>query len=227
MRSARAVLTVLILAAASTVAAHPVLDRIAADRDAGLLSPAEASLHELRYVFAAEQLPARYRVADAPPLPCATPVLLRAEALRARMTPAQVDLLDALLPRPAADKVLEELISPSGRFRMSYEISGAAAVPNTDAAPRNGIPDFVENCAAYMDSSWSALVDRHGFAPAIHLGFTYEVTFEAMDGALGYTTGITGGPHGATRIAILNNLEGLSWSIQLPDVTPDDIARMV
>ena len=222
----RVFVTILLLLAAAAASSHPVLDLIAADRDAGLLTQAEASLHELRYVFAAEQLPERYRVAGAPLLPCATPVLLRAEALRPHMTTAQIAALDGLLPRPQAGKILREYISPAGHFRLSYETSGDAEVPGADIFPPNGVPDFVENCAAYMDSSWAALVDRHGFSAAIHSGLYYEVTFENMDGALGYTTGILG-PENATRIAILNNLEGLSWSIQLPDVTPDDIARMV
>jgi hypothetical protein len=206
---------ILLLTLAAAASAHPVLERIAADLDTGLITPVEASLHELSYVFDYERLPERYRVEGAPPLMCATPVLIRAERLRPRMTVAQLAVLDELTRPRIASKDSRELISPTGRFRLSYETEGEHRVPLTDIDPPNGVPDFVENCAAYMDSSWASLVVRHGFEEALNLSDRYDVTFENMSGdlagALGYCQPIPGSP-GYTRIAILNSLQQLADS---------------
>ncbi len=42
--------------------------------------------------------------------------------------------------------------SPGGFFKLHYDVTGTNAVPSTDGNG-NTIPDYIEKCAAYMDSS--------------------------------------------------------------------------
>lgn len=225
-RPAAVAVTMATLLLAASSAAHPVLDLIAADRDAGLLTEVEAALHRLRWVTGSADLPERYDVDDAPPVFCATPIFVEIEGLRPRMDAAQRAVADALLRPRAVDKTYDQYISPSGRFRMIYTLDGDAAVSAIDRDPANGWPDYIEQCAAYMDSSYASLVTRHGFGdPPLQDGF-YDVTFVDTDEFLGATYSIEGS-HTATRIELLNTYDGLSWSIMYPDVTADDIAKMV
>lgn len=169
--------------------------------------------------------PAATPAGPASPAPCATLPLLRAAAARQAMNPAQRARLDALLaPRPRAEKS-GVLLSPAGRFRLTYETEGAHAVPSTDQSPVNGIPDYVENAAAYLDASWDVLIDAEGFTPPPTAGAPYEVGFVATDEFLGATYPLEG--RFATRIELRSSMNGLSWSQAYPDVTPDDILRMV
>lgn len=53
-------------------------------------------------------------------------------------------------------------MSPSGKFRLSYDIVGTHAVPVEDL-DENGIPDYVERAAEYADESWHVMVDSLGY----------------------------------------------------------------
>jgi len=180
---------------------HPFLDRVEAEVASGVLTAEEALLYKFHYVFDREQLPVDYRPASLSPLKCATPLIQEFEASRASLGKATVERIDAYLAPRGGDKAT--YISPSGIFRMTYLTSGADAVPGTDVDPFNGIPDFVEWCASYMDYSWDLEVTTMGFtAPPISP--YYEVDFESM-GAYGYTSVVSGT---RTRITLHSTFVG-------------------
>ena len=73
--------------------------------------------------------------------------------------------------------------SPGGFFKMHYDTLGTNAVPAADGNS-NGVPDFVEKCAAYCDSSFSKHVAL-GYLLAPSDGglggdSRYDVYFEEM-----------------------------------------------
>ncbi|MCH8496785.1 MAG: hypothetical protein LAT57_14290, partial [Balneolales bacterium] len=79
----------------------------------------------------------------------------------------------------------EEYVSPSGKFRMVYEVSGTHAVPLDDETG-SGIPDYIEMAAHYADSTWNYMVGTLGFVDPVLPGSTYEIQFRSM-GAYGST----------------------------------------
>lgn len=54
------------------------------------------------------------------------------------------------------------ITSPSGLFRIHYDTLGLNAVPTSDS-DRNGIPDFVDSAAWYMDAAYHFAIDTFGY----------------------------------------------------------------
>ena len=179
----------------------PQFARIDAALDAGALTAEQALLYKFFYGFDQDKLPAEYLPEFAGPVKCATPLIIEFERMRDTMSDATVAAIDAMLAPPAGDKAT--YISPSGRFRMTYLTTGTNAVPTTDTSPANGIPDYVERCATYMDTSWTTEITNLGFT-APPLAPYYEVGFENM-AYYGYTQVVSGT---RTRIVLENNYVG-------------------
>ncbi|MFN0152506.1 MAG: MXAN_6640 family putative metalloprotease [bacterium] len=170
------------------------------------------------YVFEPEEINHRFRVENATPMKCATNMVREFMEMRDRveLTSEVVEELQAYLdrsdPRIAAGKtddpqnrVLATYDSPGGNFRLTYFTTGTNAVPVADVDPANGIPDFVEWCATYCDSSWQReIVELEFQAPLLDGSGKYQIGFEQM-GAYGYAT--TNGM-GGTRIVLHRNFLG-------------------
>jgi len=89
-----------------------------------------------------------------------------------------------------------------GHFNLTYYTTGSNAVPATDTDPDNGIPDYVEKMAVYLDDSWEMEIVTMGFtAPPTR---PYPISFESM-GYYGYTSVVSGS---ATRIVLHNTFVG-------------------
>lgn len=67
-------------------------------------------------------------------------------------------------------------LSPSGKFRLNYDIAGFHAVPTADLNA-NGIPDYIERAGEYADESWRILVDSLGFVDPVVPGSPYRIDF--------------------------------------------------
>lgn len=65
--------------------------------------------------------------------------------------------------RPELDS---SYISPSGKFKIHYDISGYNAVNTTDSLP-DGTPRFVHEAALAADSAYSVLIYQLGFNPPV------------------------------------------------------------
>lgn len=180
----------------------PALALIAADEVAGRLDARSADLLRLTRVFAPETLPAAYRALADRPLRCATPLLLAYTSRLDELSPPVRQRLEQWLRPRATLAKATEYVSSGGRFRLSYETSGTHAVPSEDVAPANGVPDFVERCAQYLEESWELQFTELEFvAPDLSSG-PYPVSFQSM-GTYGYTT--TQGAGGAGTRIVLNN----------------------
>ena len=89
--------------------------------------------------------------------------------------------------------------SPGGHFEVFYFTSGQDGVDSTDTcgysnadwrkkiAQPNGIPDYIDETAFALDSSWAMEVDRFGFLPPLvykdstHQSDRYKVLIEHQD----------------------------------------------
>lgn len=56
--------------------------------------------------------------------------------------------------------------SPSGHFRLHYDLDGIHAVPVADVSG-NGIPDFVDSAAVFLDYAWQVEIEEIGFQPPL------------------------------------------------------------
>lgn len=183
-------------------AGDPALAQIESDLAAGAIDQQYADLLLLRRIFAPESLPANYRDLAEAPLRCATPLIHQfTKQGRDLDRVVRHELEGWLTPQRALGRSAEHL-SPGGHFRLAYSIEGTNAVPAEDVAPANGIPDFVERCATYLEDSWEFQFDWIGFVPPDVSGGPYEVSFQSM-GSYGYTT--TQGANGAGTRIVLNN----------------------
>ncbi len=181
--------------------------------DAGELTAEDALLYEFNYAFAPEDLPPAWRPASFAPLKCGTDLWRRYEELRPTLSAEIVKKFeDRKLQVASPDKAT--YTSPLGHFTLTYYTTGTDAVPATDTSPANGIPDYVEKMAGYLDVSWETEIVDMGFtAPPTH---PYPISFENM-GYYGYTQVVSGT---ATRIVLHNTYVGFP-----PNDDPDgDVA---
>jgi hypothetical protein len=86
-------------------------------------------------------------------------------------------MLAAMITTGLQASTPESLLSPSGRFLISYHLTGDNAVYPEDSNG-SGVPDFVEYAAIWADSAWNHLVGRLGFADPVGNGTPYEFILE-------------------------------------------------
>lgn len=197
----------LVLAGAALSApqtANEFLNLVNSDRDAGLITAEEALLIKFQHVFEGDRVPFRYQTEGFVPLKSATPLIVEFEESRSRLGSATREIIAGYLAEPEGPRLV--YISPSGRFQLTYYTSGTDAVPSTDTNPANGIPDFVERAAIYLDHAWETECVEHSFAaPPIGSGY-YSVRFENMN-AYGYCS-IVNSAAGTTRITLHHDYVG-------------------
>lgn len=208
MKKSLLLFVLILVAAASSWAATPASEFLQqVDRDVrnGHITAEQALLYKIQYGFDPESLPVAYQPKEFSPLKCASGVLAEFERTRNELSTDTVNKIEAYLKKeiePNADKAT--YISPAGHFRVTYLTTGTNAVPTADTDPANGIPDFVEKCAQYMDYSWLVECDQLGFTtPPTPTGY-YEIDFEAMS-YYGYTSPGSGG---SSTITLHNTFQG-------------------
>jgi hypothetical protein len=182
---------------------HRFLSLIAAEEQSGTLTPDQALLYRFQYVFDPEALPEKYQPPEFSPLKCGTDLVRQYERLKERLDPQTGQIIAGYLAL-AADRYT--FISSEGHFQLSYSLSGEDAVPALDADPANGVPDFVEDMARYLELAWTVEVLMCGFADPLPTGQPYPVRFRAMQ-AYGYTDFVDG-EQGETVIILHNNFLG-------------------
>lgn len=174
------------------------LDRAVAH---GELTAEDALLYEVYYAFSPEDLPAEWRPTSFVPLKCGTGLMRRIDEMRPTLSAETLKAIETRLT-PAASPDKATYLSPLGHFSLTYLTSGTDAVPTTDVDPANGVPDYVEKIAGYLDVSWETEIVTMGFtAPPTH---PYPISFESM-GYYGYTSIVSGT---ATQIVLHNTYAG-------------------
>lgn len=135
--------------------------RLAEDLRAGRISREEAVLYTAYALFDPSRVPQRYL--EEGTIKCGTPMI---EEIRSKWhllsSPARSSLVGYFSRRPRE----YSYVSPSGHYRIHYDLSGGDAVDPSDA-DADGLPDYVELVAATFDSVWSLEIDRLGYAPPL------------------------------------------------------------
>ncbi|APF20747.1 hypothetical protein Calab_1128 [Caldithrix abyssi DSM 13497] len=163
----------------------------------------ELMLNKFYYIFEPQKLSKKYFSEKLTPLKCGTMTIKNYFALKNRLKAETIRIIESYLQKTEARE--STYISPMKYFKISYTTTGSNAVPSDDN-DGDGIPDFVEWIADYLDTSWDVLINQCGFAAPVDNngdGY-YNISFENMN-SYGYTTpqGVDGNE--GTRIVLHNN----------------------
>ena len=205
--SLRTLFLLWIAALIAAPAAAPANPLIAEARESGLLDTETALLYGVYETLEPDSLPAEYRDENAGPRGCATPLILDALDARDGSSPGYGSALAKALARPTLSR---QVLSPSGRFRIHFDIEGEHAVDPADR-DANGIPDYVDVTAAAIDSMWHLEVEVLGYDPppsdgGLGGGDEYDVYIEQiLGGYYGFTQPEGNGPRGPSYLRIDNN----------------------
>lgn len=197
----------------SITSAEDPLTRIESDFNAGVISYDERALFIVAAIRHPESLPAKYAVAVqagetvVAPGRDATLALLEIKKNWDRLSPTVQQSVAQALTRWATAFTYD---TPGGFFKVHYDITGTRAVPPADASG-NGIPDYVDKCTAYLDSTAAKNVSLGYLMPPSDGGMggdnRYDVYFEAMS-YYGYAQPEAEGPQpwsDATSYLVLHN----------------------
>jgi len=127
-------------------------------REAGVLDVETALLYRVYDLLDPERLPEQYRIEPQMAL-CGTPLLVEANHHRPHMSPENQQILSKLLARPILET---STVTPSGRFRVHYSVTGGDGVDPQDGDV-NGIPDYIDTVAAVLDRIWDLEIGDLGY----------------------------------------------------------------
>jgi len=140
---------------------------IAIDNDykSGALTIDEKVLLQITAIKDSKKLPSKYQLSESPD----ERVVFKSASLAIRdiilgwdqLQTSTQETYNQMMVRPTTSYTYD---SPSGFFKLHYEITGDDAVP-TDDDNSNGIPDYVEKCAVYCDSSLDKSLDLGYYTP--------------------------------------------------------------
>jgi len=174
-------------AVAGESAAFSIGDPIGAierDFQSGNLTLDEKAILQITAIKKPEELPSEYRIFDLVTgksgLRSATPAILAIMNSWDQLLPSTQALISSYLIRPSTEFTFD---SPSGFFVLHYDTLGDDAVPLADT-DISGVPDFVERCASYCDSSLSRHLEFGYRTPPSDTGLggdeKFDVYFENM-----------------------------------------------
>jgi hypothetical protein len=170
---------------------------ISFDHRQGTLSVDEKALLLVQAVKDPQALPAEYRIEDwhlqPGALRSATLALLEIRRDWDELNLQTKQRVSAALARPTGTYTYD---SPGGFFKLHYHTSGGDAVSSIDA-DASGVPDYIEQCAAYCDSSLTKHRELGYRDPPSDEGVggdeRFDVYFESMP-YYGYATWENPGP---------------------------------
>ncbi len=155
------------------VASFDPIAAIEEDYRTGNLTPDDRVLLVILAIKAPGELPASYRQLSLAPIGgatrCVTPVLRDIMAEWQLLSASTQQAFQAALGRFDTDYTYD---TPGGFIKLHYNISPDSNGVPSDDADSNGLPDFIEKCAAYCDTTHA----RH-----LDLGYLLPVS----DGILG------------------------------------------
>ena len=118
---------------------------------------------------------------------CGTPILMQYERMLPQLSDETIRIVNTYLDDSMRD-LRSIYLSPGGHFSIDYLTTGTHAVPAVDTDV-NGIPDYVERAAEFLDFTWTQEIDSAGFGSPNHSGGDgrYNVSFENLGpGFYGY-----------------------------------------
>jgi hypothetical protein len=139
-------------------------------------------------LFEPNKVPLRYRVGgDIKPLKSGTFIVQEIKNNWQRLDP---NIQQALAKYLSRYDLQHSILSPSGRFRLHYDVTGYNAVDTADRN-RNGIPDYIDSASTYFEYAHYLLVDSLGYNPpapdSTGQGKEFDIYFIQISGAYGIT----------------------------------------
>ncbi|MDX1639340.1 MAG: T9SS type A sorting domain-containing protein [Balneolaceae bacterium] len=185
---------------------HPLFESIGEAYRQDRIDRNQLVLFQLYASIAPERLPGAFRGESGDPVKCGVPVIRSYYQDRHSMSPSAVRDAEQLLSRNT--QAQQTYLTPGGKFKIHYDLTGPDAVPAGDTDPANGVPDYVDWTAAAVDSSWRHEVQRLGFTDPVTGGADpYPIFIENIN-SYGYTDyGRNRGLSADTYIVIHNNFE--------------------
>jgi len=177
------------------------------DYNAGKLSYEESLLQKFYSAF--DKSKSTYKTTSTASFSkCGTELVKEYRQNIAKLSVSAITEIESYLNRPFQKTATSSTyISPSGKFELTYDTTGADAVPTADS-DNNGVPDYVEWVASYFDYSWAYTIDTLGYL-AIPIGTgRFQVGFEDME-YYGYTD-IENASKRITHIVLENDFKGFS-----------------
>ena len=169
---------------------HPVLMSIEEAREIGGLSDDEAILQKFYAAFEPQRLDSRLQAGPgSPPIKCMVPVAQEFEEMRSVLDASTIVAVESMMQQSAMTNTEHSYVSPSGKFILHYDTSGADAVPDVQTLPGAidaNIPDYIYKAAFAADSSYRYQVEQIGFSDFFD-GSPYEIRFDNF-GFYGTTT---------------------------------------
>ena len=180
------------------------LSKIQSDYNSGKINFEYQLLQKFYYGFDKSKLAPEYVDEDLTPLKSGTDIVKEFYDHKKELSTNAIKEISHFLNSPFEKTSTSSVyITPSGKFAITYDVTGTNAVPTADN-DGDGIPDYVEWVGSYFDYVWHFEIDSLGYlAPPIGAG-QYQVSFENM-GYYGYTEPISGQ---LTHIVLHNNFIG-------------------
>ncbi|HVP06971.1 MAG TPA: MXAN_6640 family putative metalloprotease [Candidatus Acidoferrum sp.] len=184
-------------AATTTKASTDPISAIENDYRNGVLTFDQKALLQITAIKKPKELPQKYQLFDAltgrTDARSATLAIKNIKMNWSQLSPSTQATIDQALTRWATAFTYN---SPGGFFKLHYDTSGANAVPSADL-DADGIPDYVEKCALYCDTSYNKQMAL-GYLPPPSDGTRggdsrFDIYFEEM-GYYGYTVPEGPGP---------------------------------
>ena len=163
---------------------NSLLGKIEADYVNAEISQDQKALYQIQAIKSPEKLPDKYKSLSATLAPEelreATLAIIDVKLNWDSYNPATQQALTSALERVAAAFTY---ISPSGFFKLHFDTLGVDAVPAADTNA-NLVPDFVEKCASYLDTSLTKHLELGYLTPPSDGGMggdtLFDVYFEDM-----------------------------------------------
>jgi len=160
--------------------------RIEADLQNGQISEIDAAYLKGIHILDPNRLPEEYRLYTERPIKSGFATHFLIHHYWEEFSATQKTDLSLLYYRPVRD---HSIVSPNGKFRIHYSLSGYHAVSLEDL-DLSGIPDYVEKTAQIIDSVYSIEVEQMGFQPPPHdeeEGPEWDIYISNIVGYYGWT----------------------------------------
>jgi len=138
------------------------LEGIEKDFEIGKISFDQKALYQIYAIFLKDELPDEYQITGPKDFVCGTPIILEVKRNWEKLSLQTQAKISLILARPTRQYYYD---TPEGHFKIHYNTSGEYPVynPGEDINPADGIPDYINRVAEYMERAWSFEIDSLGY----------------------------------------------------------------
>lgn len=105
---------------------------------------------------------------DHPHPRCLTPLIAQSRSAPEKLPASLLSVVNELCSGPSENggRPIKQtrILSPDGHFRIHYDTDGDNAVDARDG-DANGVPDYIDSVAFYLEYAWRVEIDELGYAP--------------------------------------------------------------